>query len=103
MMRYRNNKSVDATASNGDRIAHAAAAASGAVNMSTSKGWSGAAGVSSMGTHGTGKCPAVGVAGGGAVGASSMSKPSAVKVMYTLTQMLGSVLWVPVTCPVTTC
>ena len=83
MMRYRNNKSVDATASNGDRIANAAATASGAANVSSSKGWSGAAGMSGMVTHGTtSKCPAVGGAGG-APGMSSLNKPGAVKVTRT--------------------
>ena len=105
MMRYRNNKSVDATAGNGDRVASAAAAACGAANLSSSKGWSGAVGVSGMGAHGTtSKCPAVGgggVGGGGALGGASLNKPSAVKVMDTLihtciehTYMHGWVLWI---------
>lgn len=89
MMRYRNNKSVDATAGNGDRVASAAAAASGAANLSSSKGWSGAVGVSGMAAHGTtSKCPAVGGGGvGGALGVSSLNKPGAVKVKDTHTCM----------------
>ena len=64
-MRYRNNKSVDGTVSNGEKIAQAAVTATGlANNTATGKGWSGA-GAGIMGQHGAGKYPAVGGASSG--------------------------------------
>ena len=68
-MRYRNNKSVDGTVSNGEKIAQAAVTATGLANSSAAsggKGWSGAgSGVVGSAQHGAGKYPAVGGASSG--------------------------------------
>ena len=81
MMRYRNNKSVDGTVSNGERIAQAAVAASGAANANSNpKGWS-ASNTPGTAAHGTGKYPAVGGATGSGTGFSgTLTRSGAAKV-----------------------
>lgn len=99
MMRYRNNKSVDGTVSNGERIAQAAVAASGAANATGNpKGWS-ASNTPGTAAHGTGKYPAVGGATGSGTGfTGALTRSGAAKVKAVCVLMSHSI-FVPLFLP----